>query len=51
MPIFMLVVGLLIICFIDVNFQRAMNLTTDFMLSLYDSVITMATVGYGEIDH
>jgi hypothetical protein len=51
MPVFMLIVGLLIICFVDVNFQKAMNLDSNFEFSLYDSVITMTTVGFGEIYH
>jgi len=51
MPLFMLFVGLIIICFIDVNFHRASNMSTNFLESLYDAVMTMTTVGFGDITH
>ena len=47
----MLCAGVLIICFIDLNFERAIGNDTDFLTSLYDSITTMTTIGYGDTEH
>lgn len=47
----MLCAGVLLICFIDLNFKRAIGNVTDFLTSIYDSIITMTTVGYGDTEH
>ncbi len=49
-PLFMLIFGLALISFIYIQLKKAMGETTDFVTEIYETMIAMTTVGYGDIE-
>ena len=47
MPFLILIGFLILIPFVKIAFSRSMAERVDFLEELYDTVITMTTVGYG----
>lgn len=45
----LLVIGLVILSFLSVNIHRIKNFDDNFLGELYEIVITMTTVGYGDM--
>jgi hypothetical protein len=48
-PIFMLIFGLMVISFIDINLSEINGNKEGFLVEIYETVITMTTVGYGDL--
>jgi hypothetical protein len=51
MPLLTLILSLVLIPSMTLAFQGALGETSNFCTELYDTVITMTTVGYGDIGH
>jgi hypothetical protein len=45
----MLVFGLMVISFIDINLSEINGNKEGFLVEIYETVITMTTVGYGDL--